>query len=328
VSEEYDLKESVSKLGRLVPIIKDAHGNIIDGFHRQKFDPKWSEEFSIKLDNITDPIQLLLARMNINTHRRTVSAEEKTQWLKELAELTKWTPKEIAEHSGMSENWVYKYLPKELKRPEPEQFAAAKVSEETIDSTRRVLEKMPETPKEPQIEQTRKGTCVHCSLDSWFIRDWEGQGVCQLCYERLQKGEITLEKPRPKPKTVEAVAPRVETKVIKPPETWEHRKASMQVPVSKMEERVLVKLEAKGIHLITQKEFCLQRTFADYYDPQQNVAFYLDGEVHRGREDRDDALRQLLTKRYGVRVVSILYEGSSEATEDKIVQEILEGVKL
>ena len=155
-----------------------------------------------------------------------------------------------------------------------------------------------------------------------IVRDWNGQVVCTLCYERLQKGEITLEKSRPKPKTVE-VAPRVETKSIKPPDTWEHRKASMQVPVSKMEESVLIKLEAKGLHPEVQKEFCLQRTRPDYYFPQQNIAVYLDGEVHRGREDRDDALRMLLTKRYGVRVVSILYEGSSEVTEDKIVQEII-----
>jgi very-short-patch-repair endonuclease len=315
MSEEYDLKESVAKLGRLVPIIKDAHGNIIDGFHRKQVDPKWEEEFSIKLDSITDPIQLLLARMNINTHRRTVSAEEKTQWLKELVELTKWTPDEIAEKAGMSKRWVLQYMPKELKQSEPEELERARLARE----------KMPETPKQPQIEQTRKGTCVYCSLDSWFIRDWEGQGVCQLCYERLQKGEITLEKPKLKPKAIEP-APRVEVKVIKPEDTWEHRKATMQVPVSKMEESILIKLEAKGLHPEVQKEFCLQRTRPDYYFPQQNIAVYLDGEVHRGREDRDDDLRQLLKRRHGVQVVSILYEGSSEATENQIVQDIMASV--
>jgi len=36
LSEGYDLKDSVAKLGRLSPIIKDANGNIIDGEKRER----------------------------------------------------------------------------------------------------------------------------------------------------------------------------------------------------------------------------------------------------------------------------------------------------
>jgi very-short-patch-repair endonuclease len=120
---------------------------------------------------------------------------------------------------------------------------------------------------------------------------------------------------------------KISITVQKPKDTWEQRKAQMQVPVSKMEEAVLIKLEQKGVHPEVQKEFCLQRTRPDYYFPQQNLAIYLDGEVHKGREDRDEALRELLTKRHNVKVATILYEGSSVASEDKIVNEIIEAIK-
>ena len=39
MSEEYDLKTSFAKHGFIVPIIKDANGNIIDGIHRHQIDP-------------------------------------------------------------------------------------------------------------------------------------------------------------------------------------------------------------------------------------------------------------------------------------------------
>jgi len=117
--------------------------------------------------------------------------------------------------------------------------------------------------------------------------------------------------------------PKVEAKEYKPKETWAHRKAVMMPQISKMEEAVLVKLEQKGLHPEVQKEFCLRSTRPDYYFPQQNLAIYLDGaEVHKGREDRDEAIRELLIKRHGVRVVNIAYEGTSQTAQDEIVRKI------
>jgi very-short-patch-repair endonuclease len=298
VSEEHDLNESVKKLGRLVPIIKDAQGNIIDGFHRQQLDPKWADEFSIKLDSIKDPIQLQLARMNINLCRRVILAEEKTQWLRELKELTGWNPKQIAEVSGMSERWVYQYLPAELKErpdvggPKPVASPATQVIRPLID-------------------------CARCHLASRETTEFKGETLCPSCLEDAQK--------EPDRKPVEPT--KISITVQKPKDTWEQRKAQMQVPVSKMEEAVLIKLEQKGVHPEVQKEFCLQRTRPDYYFPQQNLAIYLDGEVHKGREDRDEALRELLSKRYAVKVVTVTYAGSSETTEDSIVQQIMDSLE-
>jgi hypothetical protein len=118
MNEEYELKQSIAKLGRLTPIIKDASGHIIDGLHRQKLDSKWEEEFSVTLESIKDPVQLLLARLAINVCRRQVPNEEKTRMLDYIAKQTDWTPQQIAEATGMSYQWVCRYLSEEFKDKE------------------------------------------------------------------------------------------------------------------------------------------------------------------------------------------------------------------
>ena len=121
--EKYDLAQSYRSIGALVPVIKDAYGNVIDGFHRLEVDSNWP---SIKLEHIRSKVDLVIARLIVNVCRRRVPAEEKRELLGQIAELTGWSPKQIAEVLGMSERWVYKYLPEKYKRPEPEQLASAR----------------------------------------------------------------------------------------------------------------------------------------------------------------------------------------------------------
>ncbi|RLI47383.1 hypothetical protein DRO69_00840 [Candidatus Bathyarchaeota archaeon] len=121
--EKYDLAQSYRTIGALVPVIKDAYGNVIDGFHRLEVDSNWP---SIKLEHIRSKVDLVIARLIVNVCRRRVPAEEKRELLGQIAELTGWSPKQIAEVLGMSERWVYKYLPEKYKRPEPEQLASAR----------------------------------------------------------------------------------------------------------------------------------------------------------------------------------------------------------
>ena len=127
--------------------------------------------------------------------------------------------------------------------------------------------------------------CAQCHMASRDTTDYKGETLCPSCLTEVHY--------KPDKKPVEPAI--VTTSIIKPKDTWEQRKAQMQVPISKMETAVLIKLEQKGLHFETQKEFCLQRTFADYYSLKHNLAIYLDGEVHRGREDRDEAIREQLT---------------------------------
>ena len=138
--EKYDLAQSYRSIGALVPVIKDAYGNVIDGFHRLEVDSNWP---SIKLEHIRSKVDLVIARLIVNVCRRRVPAEEKRELLGQIAELTGWSPKQIAEVLGMSERWVYKYLPEKYKRPEPEQLASA----------RRALNLKSEETQEQKTEQ-------------------------------------------------------------------------------------------------------------------------------------------------------------------------------
>jgi len=92
VDEKYDMKASLKEVGVLYPALADAKGRIIDGIHRLGADPRWPV---YKLPDINTDTKYLLARIIANTHRRTVSAEEKKKWLDELAEKTGWTPEKI-----------------------------------------------------------------------------------------------------------------------------------------------------------------------------------------------------------------------------------------
>lgn len=117
--ERYDLRESKRSIKELYPVLKDAHGNVIDGFHRLEIDPSWHDEI---LDWIKTPTQLALARIIANTHRRTISREERSHQLTDLAKalMDEGAPKEkivsnIAYLTTFSEDYVRRLLPEEYK---------------------------------------------------------------------------------------------------------------------------------------------------------------------------------------------------------------------
>ena len=82
---EYDLKKS-EKIGQLYPVLVDAKGKVIDGFHRLEANPNWRTE---KLLGIDTEEKLLVARCVANWHRRQVSREEKEEWINGLARIYK-----------------------------------------------------------------------------------------------------------------------------------------------------------------------------------------------------------------------------------------------
>lgn len=119
--KEYDLKRSYEKIGALYPVLRDAHGNVIDGFHRLKVDPKWP---SIKLDHVMDPVQLTMSRLAANWQRRTLSVKEKREALEFIHTCTGWTAKEIAEKMGMSYRTIVRYIPEEAKNKKMQELAS------------------------------------------------------------------------------------------------------------------------------------------------------------------------------------------------------------
>jgi len=113
------LKVSGERAGRLYPVLLDKHGNVIDGMHRLTADKKWPK---ITIENIETEEQRLIARIISNVCRRHIPAKEKTEMLGRLGEIYLNEGVEqgkiaykIAEKTGMSYQWVMKYLPEKFK---------------------------------------------------------------------------------------------------------------------------------------------------------------------------------------------------------------------
>lgn len=315
-SKEYDIKESIQKVGHLYPVLKDAYGNVIDGFHRQKEDPNWPVK---KLGHITDPVQLAIARVVANVCRRDVPPEEKTEWLRQIASLTGWSAKEIAEHLPVKYSWVMKYLPSEFKDKEKAVVGAK--------GGRPALRRKAEFDKRGVAEWIRCEGETCNVLTPGF--EFEGKRLCSKCFQKAT-GHSPPKKP---PRVIEAPKPKPETKVTKlihkPPEikeSWPNRVARMHPQVSRMEEAVFLALNEKGVNVQSQEEFCVKSTRPDFYFPKQRLAVYLDGEQVHKHPEKDEALRELLTKHHGIRVLSLTYSSFTKEQQEEILSQIMEEI--
>jgi len=311
VTEEskYCLGKSAKGLGKLTPILKDAHGNIIDGFHRQNEDPDWE---AIQVGSVDSPQKLELARLAVNFCRRTMGANEIQNRVAFLVGKCGMKPEEIAELTGISRTTIYKYMPQELKDEKKAEAGklGGEAKAESFATHAKQIVKIYDAPPE-RVE------CQCCTIGVYYPKKFEGVNVCSRCYDNLEAGTAKLPK-QTQPTT---------KKIVEPPkikESWAERKAHMQPQVSSMEQKLAVALSAKGVGFESQKQFCLQSTTPDFFIG--NTAFYIDGSVHVKRQDRDEYLRELLAKRHGVKVVSLSYETDSQQEQDRLLGEILREV--
>jgi len=310
--KEYDIKESLPKVGYLYPVLKDAHGHVIDGFHRLRHDPNWPIE---KLDHITDPVQLAMARLVANACRRDVSAEEKAEWLRQIASMTSWNAKEIAENLPVNYTWVMRYLPDEFK-DEVKAKAGAMGGRPSSAFTVKAKESQ-DTRHDYGDASEQAVTCECCSLSTFYPQDYEDKQVCRRCFKELTEGKRQL------PTKPQAPPPKISKTVTKPPKTAQDIHDQMHPRVSKMEEAVLLALHEKGFHVESQKDFCVKSTRADFYLPQHNLAIFLDGEqVHKDPE-KDQQLRELLTKRHKIQVLTLTYPSFTKTAQDQILADII-----
>lgn len=116
---QQELSSSSKRIGQLYPILVDYFGNVIDGKHRLSVDEKWK---TLRLEHIKTEKDRLIARIIGNNIRRTVSSNEKKALLDRLGEIYFNQGIElgkiayrIAEETGMSYQWVMKYLPDRFK---------------------------------------------------------------------------------------------------------------------------------------------------------------------------------------------------------------------
>jgi hypothetical protein len=152
LSEDYDITKSAKELGKLVPILKDAHGNIIDGFHRIEVDPNWP---SIKVESVDDAVKLELARLATNFCRRQVTPDEMKRRIGFLVE-SGMSPEGIVEKTGISISTVYRHMPQELKDHKKSEVGGIRKSSDSAVTCEQTV-KIHETPqqlKEPDCNPT------------------------------------------------------------------------------------------------------------------------------------------------------------------------------
>jgi hypothetical protein len=127
---------------------------------------------------------------------------------------------------------------------------------------------------------------------------------------------------------------KIEPTPFKPKETGDYRKALMSPQHSKGEERFVNALRTAGLNVSTDIDectFCTESTVADCVvlkaDGKRVPVYYDDMRVHAKREDKDEALRDKVKRRYGVVPVSAKIEGDSEAEFQQRVKEAVEALK-
>jgi len=152
VKDEEELIESLrrsrGKVGPLIPIFEDAHGEIIDGFHRLEADENWPR---VRLEHVKTRKDRIIARIACNIIRKE-SAREKTKLLEEFGEILLEEgvqpgeiSKRIAEETGMSYRWVMKYLPDRFKDEVKSENASA--ARRAATRVRKLLDFLKPPPK-------------------------------------------------------------------------------------------------------------------------------------------------------------------------------------
>jgi len=131
-----NLRASKEKVGMILPIMEDYHGEIIDGLHRLKVDKNWPR---VRLENVKTEKDRIIMRIALNIVRRNAPAREKTELLERLGEILLEEgvkpgeiSKRIAEETGMSYTWVMKYLPDRFKDEDKAPHVTRRVTSKII----------------------------------------------------------------------------------------------------------------------------------------------------------------------------------------------------
>lgn len=150
------LKTSKLKFGAIAPIIVDAHGNIVDGFHRREADSRWP---TVTYEEIKTEEDRVLYAIASNWHRKEKSSKWKSRMITWLAKQG-CTPQEISQKTRLKLRTVYKYLPEEFK--EKEKVEAGRLGGEVVAARRAAKVEVHEyKPKEtPEYRRARMHPAV------------------------------------------------------------------------------------------------------------------------------------------------------------------------
>jgi transposase len=332
VNEEYDLRESVRTLGKLSPILKDAHGNVIDGLHRLELFPDWP---TITNESITTPEQLEAARLAVNTNRRVVSSSEIDLRVGLLVKAG-LKAEQIIGMTGLSKATIYRHMPQELKKAEKVEAGqkggqvlakayenSALTRDQTV-KTRDCAEAIQQTVTTHDAV-SELVECERCHVHARECKAWRGHQLCGKCFERAEFNPGAYESffsYRDKSKA--RFPPPTEVREARPRDfdSWPQRKAAMSPQKSALELSVIQDLQTEGLPIETDVEFCVQKTIPDGYMRHANTLIYIDGPVHEGREDRDEQLRERVQKLQNCRIIAVKYERDSKEERERVKAEI------
>jgi len=299
----------------------------------------------VKIRGLSDE-EALMVQFEENDKQKTWTDMETARYLRTMMEkLECKTQKELAQKIGKKEPWISRHLA--LEKIAPGQFLLGEPKfpiEEGKFTERqgRELLKAPmekreeilkEAEKEGVLPSARKiearvrpsKVCEYCRVASDDVKEWNNHGIL-LCEKHRLEADKFPEKFLGLKRSRETVS---KMRVVKPPpkveDTWTNRKARMQPQHSKMEDTQLLKLQEASLRpVIRDREFCIKSTTPDLFFPNKKLAIYLDGPVHEGKEERDDARREALAKQHGVIVVSIPYQACSGREVEEVFSRIKE----
>ena len=286
----------------------------------------------VKIRKLSDE-EVLLLQFDENERREDLTDMEKAHSLRRMIDFFDCTQEALAQKLSKSQSWVSRHLAmlsEELRDIMPRGIiqegeltegqarellnAPPEKREELLDTIKDEA-KVPSMVKIREIVKPKLVTCEGCGVASSDVEDWNGHGIL-LCSKCMKDANAHTERYLGKKRTREVVK---EIKVFKPQETWEQRKAVMQPQHSRMEQAQLLKLQEANLRpVITDRPFCIRKTIPDFYFPTKHLAIYLDGPVHKGKEDRDEKLRTALTKQHGLTVKSIEYTVFTQKEVDRV----------
>ena len=304
----------------------------------------------VKVRKLSDE-EVLLFQFEENEARKDLTDMEKARFLQNMMVTLGYTQEQLAKKLGKSQSWVSLHLQMlQLEKYYPGNKVEEKVhpgepieTGELTERQARELLKAPEEKREEilkeasekgeipsarQIEQMVKPQvvqCAACPMKTLTPKTWRDHTLCPSCAAKA------VDDPTGILKAIEhrkgGISRKLEPKQFKPQETWEHRKATMQVQHSKRELKIVKKLMNADLGpVITERFFCTEGTVPDAYLPKHKALVYVDGEVHEGKEDRDERLRQKAAERHGLRVIPVRLKNNSDKEAERGFKEIMEAL--
>ena len=206
----------------------------------------------------------------------------------------------------------------------------------TKEETQKILVRIAKTFEQQGVpkEQIATKVIVNCPFSKRYVLELlPSQYKSEVKAEAGKKGGEATSAALSAPKPQDSRQPTVETRRYKPKETPEHRVAVMHPAVSKMDEAVYLALQQNetlrqaGWRFEFQKRYCIKEVRSDVTAIRGDVEqpLFLDGEVHVGKEERDEANRGILAHRLKIpEVYAFTYKGAySDGKRDEIVAQIV-----